>query len=74
MRYQFEDYVLDTEIQELSCNGQGIDIEPQVFALLELLVACAERVVSKTEIWKIRIRLRSRYFSLVDEIEIYTSS
>jgi len=50
MRYQFDSYELDTEKLELLKNGVVVPVEPQVFALLELLIANPDRVVSKQEI------------------------
>jgi TolB-like protein len=57
--YRFEHFVLDTIKQDLSCDGQSVAMEPQVFALLELLLEKADQVVSKEElhqrIWGNRI-------------------
>ena len=50
MKYQFEQFELDTEKLELTCLGEPVRQEPQVFALIELLVTNADRVVSKDEI------------------------
>ncbi|NKB97083.1 MAG: transcriptional regulator [Pseudomonadales bacterium] len=50
MQYQFEDFCLDTIKLELSQNGTQVLVEPQVFALLELLIAQSERVVTKDEL------------------------
>ncbi|MEJ2142221.1 MAG: FlgO family outer membrane protein [Gammaproteobacteria bacterium] len=59
MRYQFVDFTLDTDLFELSKDGQRLPGEPQVIELLVLLVENRERVVSKDEIneqvWKGRI-------------------
>jgi len=59
MIYSFEGFKLDVERQELQKGGVIIAIEPQVFALLELLISNHERVVSKEEIneviWNNRI-------------------
>ncbi len=41
---------MDTDQLELRRAGELVQVEPQVFSLLELLVANAERVVSKDEI------------------------
>ncbi len=55
MYYRFEDFELDTSKRELIQNGAALKIEPQVYALLELLISNHEKVVSKadinTEIW-----------------------
>lgn len=50
MIYRFHGYELDTERFELRCDGVAQPVEPQVFALLELLVANRDRLVSKDEI------------------------
>ena len=50
MIYRFHRYELDTERFELRCDGVVQPVEPQVFALLELLVANRDRLVSKDEI------------------------
>ena len=48
--YRFEDFHFDTDLRELTCAGEPRALEPQVMALLELLIANAERVISKDEI------------------------
>jgi TolB-like protein len=50
MIYAFGPYELDLATVELRAGGKLVDLEPQVFALLALLVANSERVVSKDEI------------------------
>ncbi|MEZ5935412.1 MAG: winged helix-turn-helix domain-containing protein [Alphaproteobacteria bacterium] len=50
MIYRFDDFELDTDRFELRHQGNVRPTEPQVFALLELLVANHRRVVSKDEI------------------------
>lgn len=50
MIYRFEDFVLDTARVELSGAQGAVSVEPQVFALLLLLVENSERMVSKDEI------------------------
>jgi TolB-like protein/Tfp pilus assembly protein PilF len=52
MLYRFNDYILDTESQELSKNGMLLHSEPQVIALLTLLVQNSSRLVTKDEINK----------------------
>ncbi len=56
MIYAFDDFELDTAKVELRCNCNPVAIEPQVFALLHLLVANADRMVTRHEIietvWK----------------------
>ena len=48
--FRFEHYELDTARFELRANGAGVAIEPQVFALLELLIANRDRLVTREEI------------------------
>jgi TolB-like protein/Tfp pilus assembly protein PilF len=59
MKYVFDNYSLDPEKFELRENGDLIHIEPQVFALLKLLIEHRDRLVSKDEIiaevWNNRI-------------------
>ncbi len=50
MRYRFEDFVLDPAAGELRRRGEPLPLEPQVFALLQLLVANADRLVSRAEV------------------------
>ncbi len=50
MIYKFEDFELDTDRFELRRDGAVRPVEPQVFALLELLIAGRARMVSKDEI------------------------
>lgn len=50
MKYQFEQFELDTEKLELTRDGSPVHVEPQVLALIELLVSNVERAVSKDEI------------------------
>ena len=50
MIYSFEDFELDTDQLELRRGGETLNVEPQVFSLLELLVGHAHRAVSKEEI------------------------
>jgi DNA-binding winged helix-turn-helix (wHTH) protein len=50
MKYLFENFELDTEKLELHSAEQLVPLEPQVFALLELLIAHSDRVVGKEEI------------------------
>lgn len=48
--YRFEHYELDTARFELRSNGTPVAVEPQVFALLCLLVAHRDRLVTKEEV------------------------
>ncbi|MEM9625565.1 MAG: winged helix-turn-helix domain-containing protein [Pseudomonadota bacterium] len=50
MIYRFDDFELDADKVELRKNGEALAIEPQVFALLCLLVDNRERMVSKDEV------------------------
>jgi DNA-binding winged helix-turn-helix (wHTH) protein len=59
LRYQFEQYSLDTDRRELRCGADLVPIEPQVFDVLEYLIRSRERVVSRDDllakIWDGRI-------------------
>jgi DNA-binding winged helix-turn-helix (wHTH) protein len=48
--YFFDGSVLDTDRRELRRDGMAVDIEPQVFDLLEYLIRHRERVVSRDEL------------------------
>ncbi len=50
MIYSFDDFQLDTGAVELSRAGATVSVEPQVFALILLLVENRDRMVSKDEI------------------------
>ena len=50
MLYQFGEFELDTGRVELRSNGVVVAVEPQVFALIRLLVENRDRVVTKDEI------------------------
>src|SRR5262245_6521525 len=50
MLYRFGRFELDLATVELRAGGKAVDLEPQVFALLALLVGNSERMVSKDEI------------------------
>ena len=50
MIHRFESFELDTDRYELRRNGQPRSIEPQVFALLALLVENRHRMVPRAEI------------------------
>lgn len=59
MRYRFIDCELDIDRHELRRADMLIDLEPQVFELLKVLIANRQRVVTKEEllavVWKGRI-------------------
>jgi DNA-binding winged helix-turn-helix (wHTH) protein/predicted Zn-dependent protease len=48
--YFFDGFVLDTDRRELRRGSHAVDIEPQVFDLLEYLIRHRERVVSRDEL------------------------
>ena len=48
--YRFEDFELDLQLQELRQNGHALHIEPQVFALLALLVSNSQRMIPRQEL------------------------
>jgi TolB-like protein len=50
MIFKFADFELDLAAVELRAAGQVVRLEPQVFALLALLVGNSERLVSRDEI------------------------
>src|SRR3954464_439912 len=50
MLYLFDAFELDVDQIELRRNGVVVPIEPQVFALLRLLVESRDRMVSKEEV------------------------
>ena len=50
MIYQFADYSLDVERQELRRGAELVDVEPQVLDLLQYLIRNRERVVSKDDL------------------------
>jgi len=49
MIYQFSGFELDIDRQELRASGVRVPAEPQVFALLRLLVEKRGRTVTKNE-------------------------
>ncbi len=52
MLYRFDDFELDLDRIELRARGERMPLEPQVFALLALLVDARDRLVSKDEIFE----------------------
>ena len=50
MIYRFEEFELDLERREIRRQNSPIDVEPQVFDLLNCLIERSERVVSKDEL------------------------
>jgi adenylate cyclase len=59
LRYHFNDFTLDTRRRELRHGTELVAVEPQVFDLLEFLIASRERVVSRDDllaaVWRGRI-------------------
>jgi TolB-like protein/Tfp pilus assembly protein PilF len=72
VQFLFENHVLDTSRQELSCGGQGVPVEPQVFDLLCYLLENRDRVVSKDDlfdkIWEGRIVSESTLTSRINAV------
>ena len=52
MLYRFGDFELDLDRFELRARGERVPLEPQVFALLALLVDARDRAVTKAEIFE----------------------
>ncbi len=50
MRYQFDHFIVDCHLAQLSRDGAPLPVEPRVFELLVCLLENRERVVSKEEI------------------------
>src|SRR5262245_66248223 len=50
LRFQFEDYVLDTDRRELRRGTELVPLAPRVFDLLDHLIRNRERVVSKDDL------------------------
>ena len=50
MRFQFRDFVLDTQRQELRRDDERIELERRVFAFLSLLLERRGEAVAKNEI------------------------
>jgi len=72
VRFLFTNHVLDIDRRELSCAGQRIALEPQVFDLLFYLVQNSDRVVSKDElfdnVWDGRIVSESTLTSRINAV------
>jgi DNA-binding winged helix-turn-helix (wHTH) protein len=49
MIYRFENFELDLDLFELRQDGAAVEIQPQVFTLISLLVTNRERMISKDE-------------------------
>src|SRR5262245_64199788 len=72
MRYQFHDFVLDSDRRELARGGEAIEIGPQVFDLLLHLVKGREHVVTKDDliqvVWGGRIVSESTLTSHINAV------
>jgi TolB-like protein/cytochrome c-type biogenesis protein CcmH/NrfG len=72
VRFFFEDHALDVETRELSCAGERVALEPQVFDLLLYLLQNRDRVVSKDElfdqVWDGRIVSESTLTSRINAV------
>lgn len=70
MRYLFEDYVLDPDRRELRRAGEHVELEPQVFDLLEFLIRTRDRVASRDDlleaVWQGRIVSESTLSSRIN--------
>ncbi|MDR0210494.1 MAG: winged helix-turn-helix domain-containing protein [Pseudomonas putida] len=71
-QFAFDDYVLDQQRRELTLHGQVVNIGPQVFDLLLLLLDNRQRVVSKHEllssVWAGRIVSESTITSHINAL------
>jgi DNA-binding winged helix-turn-helix (wHTH) protein len=50
MRLRFDDHVFDSDTREVSRSGRSVAISPKAFELLDLLIECRPRAISKAEI------------------------
>jgi DNA-binding winged helix-turn-helix (wHTH) protein len=50
MRLNFSDFVFDTDTREVIRGGEPLAISPKAFTLLDLLIECRPRAVSKADI------------------------
>ncbi|EIM29436.1 winged helix-turn-helix domain-containing protein [Microvirga lotononidis] len=70
MRYLFDDFVLDPDRRELRRNDDLIELEPQVFDLLEFLIRTRDRVASRDDlleaVWHGRIVSESTLSSRIN--------
>jgi DNA-binding winged helix-turn-helix (wHTH) protein/predicted ATPase len=77
MPYFFEDFVLDPDRRELRRGGAAIAVQPQVFDLLEYLIANRDRVVSKDDIlqavWGGRIVTESALTTRINAVRTVVS-
>ena len=72
MHYHFENYVLDTDRRELRRGDDLVAVEPQVFDLLEYLIRCRERVITKDDlmaaIWHGRVVSESALTTRINSV------
>ena len=72
MLFLFEDYSIDTDRRELRRGPELVAVEPQVFDLLQYLIANRERVVSRDDliaaVWGGRIVSESTISSRVTAV------
>ena len=72
MRFLFTNHVLDIDRRELSCSGERVALEPQVFDLLLYLIENSDRVISKDElfdkVWDGRIVSESTLTSRINAV------
>src|SRR6201999_3283025 len=72
MRFLFTNHVLDIDRRELSCGGERVALEPQVFDVLLYLVQNSDRVVGKDElfdkVWDGRIVSESTLTSRINAV------
>ncbi|WP_114944866.1 winged helix-turn-helix domain-containing tetratricopeptide repeat protein [Microvirga calopogonii] len=70
MRYLFDDFVLDPDRRELRRTGDHIELEPQVFDLLEFLIRTRDRVASRDDlleaVWRGRLVSESTLSSRIN--------
>ena len=74
MIYSFDDYALDTDRRELRRGADLVEIEPQVFDLLEFLIRGRDRVVSRDDVfeavWQGRIVSESTLSSRINAARV----
>ncbi len=74
MRYQFEDCALDTKRRELRRGADLVEVEPQVFDLLEFLIRSRDRVASRDDlleaVWQGRIVSESTLSSRINAARV----
>jgi len=72
MKFIFESCLLDTERRELSCGGNQVIVQPQVFDLLVHLIRNRNRVLGREELFR---EVLDRQFSPFDRsIDNHVSS